>query len=216
MTLTILASCALLGAAIPYAEAPDYGWRPKSWALSPDARKLVDEWNKTPYAPKNGRTAFIVRAQLKYGINRDDYIHAWYDRPLLQDSSLGQRVDSPLETKPWLNPGSWKKTTEMGRLGKQDAFAVFTCTSNRDQVIPLSQTLGSESTILVELTRSLPIDECLRRAQQALEMPNSYRLGGKVVLTSYPQVRESDLPHYAKLKQALLEKFGDKFVLMPY
>ena len=201
---------------VPYAAPTDYGWRPKGWALTPDAQALTAEWNKTPYVPKNGRTAFIVRAQLKYGINRDDYIHAWYDRPLLQDSSLGQRIDSPTETKPWLNAGSWRKTVEMGRLGKQDAFAVFTCTSSREQVIPLSQAAGSESTILVELTRSLPIDECLHRAEQALAMPNSYRLGGKVVLTSYPQIREADLPHYAKLKQALLDKFGDKFLLMPY
>ena len=60
------------------------------------------------------------------------------------------------------------------------------------------------------------MDECLRRAEQALAMPNSYRFGGKVVLTSYPSVREKDLPHYAELKRRLTEKFGDRFVVMPY
>jgi len=200
----------------PPAEPTDYGWRSPAWRLTPEAEKLVSEWKRLAYEPKNGRTDFIIRAQLKYGINRDDYIHGWYDRPLLQNSSLGQRVDSPMEKEPWLNAGSWRKTVEMGRLGKQTAFAVFTCTSNRDAVIPLSQASGSEMPILVELTRGLRLEDVLLRAKQALDMTNSYRIAGKVVLTSYPQIEEKDLPFYAEVKKALVEKFGDRFLLMPY
>ena len=194
----------------------DYGIRNPSWQLDPGAKALLAEWGATPYARKNGRTDLFVRAQLKYGINRDDFIHHWYDRPLLQDSSLGQRQDTETETRAWLNPGSWKKTVEMSHLGKQAGFAVFTFTSRREEVIPLSVKPGMESTILVELARGCSLDTCLMRAGQALEMPNSYRLGGKVVLTSYPSVGEKDLPHYAELKRRLVEKFGDRFLLMPY
>ncbi len=196
--------------------ADDYGIRNPAWGLTPDAEKLLAEWGRQPYARKNGRTDIFVRAQLKYGINRDDFIHHWYDRPLLQDSSLGQRQDTETEKRPWLNPGSWAKTVEMGRLGKQSGFAVFTFTSNREQVIPLSVKPGMESTILVEIARGCPMETCIYRAGQALEMSNSFRLGGKVVITSYPGVGVKDLPHYAELKRRLVEKFGDKFLVMPY
>ena len=194
----------------------DYGLKNPNWTLTPEAAALLAEWGAQPYARKNGRTDLFVRAQLKYGINRDDFIHHWYDRPLLQDSTLGQRQDTVTEKRPWLNPGSWKKTVEMSHLGKQAGFAVFTFTSSREEVIPLSVQPGMESTILVELARGCSMDTCLYRAGQALEMPNSYRLGGKVVITSYPPVAEKDLPHYAELKRRLVEKFGDHFLVMPY
>ena len=198
------------------AEAVDYGLRPKGWRLSDDAKALLAEWAKTPYRRISDHTAIFVRAQLKYGINRSDFLHHWYDRPLLQDSSLGQREDTETETRAWLNAAGWKKTVEMGRLGKQDGFAVFTCTKGREEVIPLSVRPGSEATILVELTNGLKLDDCVMRAEQALKMPNSFRLGGKVVLTSYPSNPESRLPFWAKLKETLDAKFGDKFLLMPY
>ena len=70
-----------------YAPPTDYGIRSKNWRLDDSAARLLAEWGKIPYARKAGRTDFFVRAQLKYGINRKDFLHHWYDRPLLQDSS---------------------------------------------------------------------------------------------------------------------------------
>ena len=127
MKMQLLAAAAM--ATVGLMAADGYGIRNPAWALAPDAERLLEEWSRIPYARKNGRTDIFVRAQLKYGINRSDYIHHWYDRPLLQDSSLGQRQDIPTDPAPWLNPGSWAKTVEMGRLGKQTGFAVFTFTS---------------------------------------------------------------------------------------
>ena len=198
------------------AEAVDYGLRNKVWRITPDGEALLAEWRRAPYRRASDRTAIFVRAQLKYGINRNDFLHHWYDRPLLQDSSLGQREDTETETKRWLNEEGWKRTVEMVRLGKQDGLAVFTCTKNREEVIPLSVMPGGETTILVELTGVLSMDECIMRAEQALAMPNSYRIGGKVVLTSYPMIREKKLPFYAELRKRLKEKHGDKFLVMPY
>ena len=214
MKMQLLAAAAM--AAVGLLAADGYGIRNPAWELSPDAERLLEEWSRIPYARKNGRTDIFVRAQLKYGINRSDYIHHWYDRPLLQDSSLGQRQDIPTDPAPWLNPGSWAKTVEMGRLGKQTGFAVFTFTSMRETVIPLSAKPGMEATILVELARGCSIDEWLHRAEQALAMTNSFRIGGKVLLTSYPAVREKDLPQYAEIKRRLTERFGDRFLVMPY
>ena len=198
------------------AEPVDYGIRNRSWTLTPDGEALLAAWAKRPYRRLNDHTAIFVRAQLKYGINRTDFLHAWYDRPLLQDSSLEGWQDVEGETRAWLNPDGWKKTVEMARLGKQDGFAVFTNTKNRDEVIPLSVKPGGETTILVEFTNGMKKEDCLRRAEEALGMPNSFRLGGKVVLTSYPANDESRLPFYADLKRTLTERFGDKFLLMPY
>ena len=196
--------------------ADGYGIKNPGWTLAPDAEKLLQEWGRIPYVRKNGRTDIFIRAQLKYRLDRTDYIHHWYDRPLLQDSSMGQRQEGLSGAVPWLNPESWAKTVEMGRIGKQAGFAVFTCTKQRDAVIPLSVRPGSEATILVELRRGSPVDEWMCRAGQALEMTNSYRFGDKVVLTSYPFVREKDLPRYAEIKRRLKERFGDRFLVMPY
>ena len=197
-------------------DAGGRGLRPKRWTLTPDAEALLAEWAKAPYRRLSDHTALFVRAQLKYGINRNDFLHHWYDRPLLQDSSLGQRRDSPDERKPWLNLAGWKKTVEMGRLGKQDGFAVFTFTKNRDEVLPASLTPGSEATILVEIATSTNLDEAARRAREALDAPNSFRLGGKVVMTSYPAISRKHLPQFVELKRRLKEQLGDKFIIMPY
>ena len=45
----------------------------------------------------------------------------------------------------------WQRTVAAGRLGKLDAFGVFTFTANREQVIPLSVKPGGEANILVEV-----------------------------------------------------------------
>jgi len=199
-----------------YAPAEDYGLRASNWKLTPDAEKLLADWSKIPYVRKSGRTDFFVRAQLKYGINRSDFLHHWYDRPLLQDTSLGFVDTDLVPTGKWLNEKGWQKTVEMGRLGKQTGFAVFTFTKNREQVLPASLKPGSETKILVELATSLPFEDCLYRAKQALDAPNTFRINGKVVLTSYPAIREKNLPFYAKLKKELTARYGGKFLVMPY
>ena len=213
----IVAACAAVPPpAAEYAEPDSYGLRAKSWRLDAAAERLLAEWGTNEYVRKAGRTDFFVRAQLKYGINRRDFLHHWYDRPLLQDSSLVLTGDDAAAGAPWLNPKAWEKAVAMSRMGKQTGFAVFTCTKGREAVIPLSVRPGCEATILVELTRGLPIEECVMRAKQALDMPNSFRIGGKVVLTSYPAIREKDLPFYAALKKELVARYGDRFLLMPY
>ena len=210
----VFSAAVLLAATVSAVE--DYGIRNKDWRLDAGAERLLAEWGTNRYVRKSGRTDFFVRAQLKYGINRRDFLHHWYDRPLLQDSSLVLTGDDAAECAPWLNPKSWEKAVEMSRMGKQTGFAVFTCTKGREAVIPLSLRPGSEATILVELTRGLSIEECAMRAKQALDMPNSFRIGGKVVLTSYPAIREKDLPFYAALKKELVARHGDRFLVMPY
>ena len=162
--------------AAEFAPPTDYGARSKSWRLDASAERLLAEWGKVPYRRKADRTDFFVRAQLKYGLNRKDFLHHWYDRPLLQDSSLSSAEGSDSDVF-WLNTKGWEKTVAMGRMGKQTGFAVFTCTKGREDVIPLSIRPGSETTILVELTRGLSVEECVFRAKQALDIEFLFPFG---------------------------------------
>lgn len=201
--------------AAEYAPPENYGLRCSGWTLTREAEALLSEWAKTPYARKSGRTDFFVRAQLKYPVDRSDYLHHWYDRPLLQDSSLKDPGDGTAKRR-WLNRKSFSRTVEMGRLGKQTGFAVFTSTSGRGEALEACTQAGCETRILVELLKTLSLDECLFRAEQALSCTNAFRINGRVVLTSYPGISEKDLPFYARLKEKLTERNGDRFLVMPY
>ena len=42
------------------------------------------------YQRRADKTYFFSRAQLKYGLERNDYLRRWCDRPLMQDSSYSR------------------------------------------------------------------------------------------------------------------------------
>jgi hypothetical protein len=159
--------------------------------------------------------AIFSRAQLKYGSERDDFIHRWYERPLHQDTSFKVADDGH-----FLNPASWLKTAEAVRLGKMNGLAVCLTQSRRDDVISRSVIPGGEMDILVELPYQFgdeaAMAKCFETAEMALKMPNSYRLDGKIVLTRYPACRETELWFYTKVRTELKEKYGDRFLVIPY
>ena len=55
------------------------------------------------FRPVSGKTALFARGQLKYGLERTDYLHRWVDRPLFQDSNLQK-----FETGTFINDEAWK------------------------------------------------------------------------------------------------------------
>ena len=61
----------------------------RCWTLTPKAQAIVEEMRGLAkrYSPRTDRTRIFSRAQLKYGAQRTDFIHRWYDRPLHQDST---------------------------------------------------------------------------------------------------------------------------------
>jgi hypothetical protein len=81
--------------------------------------------------------AIFSRAQLKYGAERDDFIHRWYERPLHQDSSFKLAADGH-----FLNPAAWLKTAEAVRLGKMNGLAVCLTQSQREDIINRSVLAG--------------------------------------------------------------------------
>lgn len=159
--------------------------------------------------------AIFSRAQLKYGAERDDFIHRWYERPLHQDTSFKAVDDGH-----FLNPAAWLKTAEAVRLGKMNGFAVCLTQAQRNDVINRSVLRGGEIGVLVELPYQFgdekAMAKCFETAEMALKMPNAYRLDGKIVLTRYPACRESELWFYTKVREELKAKYGDKFLVIPY
>ena len=174
-------------------------------------------------APQNGgtenggarrRPAVFVQCQLKYGAQRDDFLHKWYERPLHQDSSL---VDADNGKDVFLNLPAWLRTVETLRLGKMDGIAFFACKNDsRMSVLERSLLPGGETCILFELSNSKGLNGYVETAGRALAVPNYYRIGGKVVLPVRHAAASADVEFTSKLKKALVEKYGDKFIVMPY
>lgn len=190
----------------------------KAWALDADCRKLLDEWKRegAAYRPHSDHVGLFARGQLKYGGNRTDFIHQWYERPLYQDSSWRTEQDRDV----LINPFAWKKTAEMVRAAKMDGLAACPTQSGRHWLIPRSVEPGGEMTAFLELPYGYhegEIEKYLKVAEMALKMPNGYRIDGKVVLTRYPTVREAELEKAEAFRKALEAKFGpDKFIVLYY
>ena len=192
--------------------------RRKAWTRTPEAEALLVQWREEAkaYKPAAGRTAIYARGQLKYGAERSDFLHKWYERPLHQNT--GYQKEDPNST--FLNIPAWRKTVETLKLGKMDGMGVCISQSSRGAVIPRSVMPGGETSILVELPYAYHdggIDKYVEVAEQALNMPNSFRINGKVVLTRYPKVKEDALDKAEEFRKALDAKFGKgKFIVIYY
>jgi len=192
--------------------------RRKAWTCTPDAEALLAKWREEAkaYRPAAGRTAIYARGQLKYGAERSDFLHAWYERPLHQNTDY--KKEDP--KSPFLNIPAWRKTVETIKLGKMDGMGVCLSQSSRSYVIDRTKIPGGETSILVELPYGYhdgALDKYIETAEKAFNMPNSYRIDGKVVLTRYPKVRENELDKAEAFRKALDAKFGkDKFIVIYY
>lgn len=199
-----------------------------------DARAYLAELAARPAitTPRSGRMAIFARAQLKYGLERADYLHRWGDRPLLQDTSFQDRGQFTVEQGSYsdigfLNPLSYRAMTEVLRRFDIDGFAFFPHTKGRRDLYRHCGTPGATIAVLPEFVYggNTPPDTTIDPAQlepflelaaEALASPQVYRLGGKVVFTSYPNPgKGNDLIFWGALKKALQERLGDHFLLMP-
>ena len=192
--------------------------RRKSWTCTPEAEELLRAWARegAAYRPRADHVGLFARAQLKYGLNHADYLHRWYERPLYQDTSY--RVAD--ERDVLVNPLSWRKTAELVRAAKMDGLAACPTQSGRHWIIPRSVEKGGEMTAFLELPYGYHeggLDKYLKVAEMAYAMPNAYRIDGKVVLTRYPAVRESELDKAEAFRHALDAKYGkDAFIVLYY
>ena len=173
------------------------------------------------YERRSGRLAVFSRAQLKYGLERDDYLHRWSDRPLYVDPELIS-PDEPAGVM--IKKPVYEKMAKLVREYGMDGFAFFPETQRREELYGLATTPGREMGLLTEfLYRGSGYGDAqdapdftrkMELAKIALDSPMSYRIDGKVVITGYP--RSHNYEYWGAIKAKLTETFGDKFILMPY
>ncbi len=176
-----------------------------------EAAALLKQWQEQSagYQRRSGRTAIFARAQLKYGLQRNDYLHKWIDRPLLVNPGLPPDGN-------FINSAAYAIMRNTIGKYRLDGFAFFPETDRRDELYRHAGRPGGEMKLLTELIYdgSRNFDRKLKLAEIALNHPQSMRLNGKVVFTSYPA--SDDLEYWRDLKKALTDRFGDRFILMPY
>ena len=159
-----------------------------------------------------GAPVFFPRAQFHYGLERTDYLHRWYDRPLCQDSTFADANDSAHP----INEKSWRETVRALRLGKC-GIGTFIDQRIRADVIPRSVLPGAETVFLAEFdsvhSGEDRLQHILRTAELAIAAPNAFRLDGRVVMTEYgaKTFTPEDLAFYDKVRAALAEKLNAAF-----
>ena len=180
---------------------------------APDAAAALERMKRE--APRRRahteRPFLFVRTQLKYGLERDDYLHKWLDRPLMQDSSLAEKNDP----RHFINESAYRRMAATIRLGGMDGAAFFPATSGRRDLFSRSLLKGAELPVLVELVPmgKKPLETDLEMAGLAMKAPNVFCINGKIVLTRYP----GGTPAYSReLRRKLRERYGDRFLYLPY
>lgn len=189
-----------------------------AWSLAEDAKALLDEMRAQAQAYRrlSPKTFVLPRHQMKYSSHRPDLVHAWWERALDQDSSWAPTMPKGV----LMHPDAWKSSVRDLALGAMDGFAVCLTQSGREQAVALSRMPGGECPVLVELPYDYNdhgLDSLMAVAERAWNMPNAFRLDGKVVLTRYPMVKEPELDRCDELRRKLAEKYGpDKFIVLFY
>ena len=181
-----------------------------------EAKKLLQEFAEKgkAFQPASGRTAFFARGQLKYGLERNDYLHRWVDRPLFQDSTLRKS-----DTGSFIHDGAWKTMYHVVTdLYKLDGFAFFPMTKGRTDLYRVAAQKDRKLFVLPEMVSpkyKLKVDwnSNFALVKQALDSPQSYRINGKLLLTSYPG--DSDPAYWQEFKKKMTGKFGDKILIVP-
>ena len=193
--------------------------RNPGWAVTDAARARLAALAEAGKAwkPHTETIRIFCRNQMKYGANRSDYLHKWYERPLYQNTAW-QVADDP---DVLVNPLAWnEETVRFARAGLLDGFAACPTQIGREWLIPRSVQKGGEITAYLELPYGYhegSLEKYLRVAEMAYRMPNAFRIDGKIVLTRYPIVDLKDLDRAEELRRALDAKYGKgAFIVLYY
>ena len=186
------------------------------WRLAPDAETKLAEFTAASVGCrlKNTRTEFVTRAQLKYTLSKDGYLHRWYDRPLYQNSGLARFGKSGVLVND-AEAQALKSALEKGKISGVASFVRYSGRTFFKTSSDIKLQLHGEFSTVGNGKLKGPYDqEYLRLAGMMLEAPNVFRFNGKTVITVYPAV--SDVSYIKDMRKAYQAKFGDKFNLIPY
>lgn len=182
------------------------------WKLTPEAEAKLAEFSRAAAncRLKNNKTEFVPRAQLKYTLSANDYIHCWFDRPLYQNSGLA-RFNKPNVRVNDAEAQAIKKALE---LGKCSGMASLLETSGRTSFFKTS--LDNGIRLHGELTTGgfRKKQDYLNIAGMMLTYPNVFRFNNKPVISIYPPV--TDTTYVKDLRKNIAAKHGDNFIIAPY
>ena len=196
-----------------------------------EAKKYLAELKKSSanYQRRTPELLFFSRAQLKYGLERDNYLLRWSDRPLMQDSNYAKSgsftVDNSgnFSAKGFINRESYKVESNLLKKFHLAGFAFFPETTGRRDIYNHAGTPGTGNIMLLpelffqfSTFNSQQLEMRCAAAAEALANKHTFRINGKVVITSYPGSSEKELPAWTKFREELKKRHGDKFIIMPW
>ena len=194
----------------------------KCWRnVEPAARTKLAEYAKAAegWRAHVDHSKYLLRGQFFYGLERNNDLHIFYERPLLQDSSLAAFN----ERGHMLNPESWKRTVSVAREQRLDAFAFFPTNPGCWDLLPRSVMPDGEIPIMGEFhsgDRAKGVKHCADVAGRLLEAPNAFKINGKIVMSCYPAAGWSNpaaIDFWPQLKAEVETRYGkDKFAFLPY
>jgi hypothetical protein len=170
-------------------------------ALVPDATR----------ARKTERTHVFSRAQFIYSLGNADYLHHWVDRPLFVDPAL----DQDKERIALMSLQSYRKMQETALQYGLDGFAFFPQTTRRAPFFELTRQSNLPNFSL--LSEFFSADQQTSKSdslKMALANPASFRINGKVVITSY-NADLKPVEYWQDELKKLHAEFGDTFLFLP-
>jgi len=180
----------------------------KTQADEKQMQQLVPD---VPYVRKDDRTHVFSRSQLIYSLGADDYLHHWADRPLLVDPSL----DANKAANALMSLPAYEEMQTAALKTGLDGFSFFPQTSRRApfyDYVKRSNMTGFE--LLSEFFSSDQDTTKSEALKMALDNPASFRINGKVVITSYRA--DAKTPEYWQGEIAKLKaQYGDTFLFLP-
>ena len=153
-----------------------------------------------PYHRKTDQTAIFSRAQFKYTLNADDHLNRYVDRPLF----LTPAHDDP-ETH-------FRHAVELSEQYGLDGLAFFPANGASRASYDFAQKLKDHPFRL--LTEIYPSKDQTAHIAQAIQLPNSMRIDGKVLISSY-NARSAKREGWQKIVADLQGKFPAQTLIIP-
>ena len=134
-----------------------------AWRFTPDAEKKLEEFSRAGKncRLKNNSTEFVVRAQLKYALHRNYYLHRWYDRPLYQNTGLAKFNTSNMMPNNVEAQAMKQALEEAGYNGTEtvyvNAHGTGTPMNDSGETLAIKKALGEEAAYkaMVSSTKSM-------------------------------------------------------------
>ncbi|HWL51946.1 MAG TPA: LamG-like jellyroll fold domain-containing protein [Chthoniobacteraceae bacterium] len=161
---------------------------------------------------KTDRTYVFSRAQWKYGLERDDYLSRWVDRPLfvnpeLRDTSEPRSVYYP----------SFLRIREVLEQYGLDGMAFFPETTGRSIIYDYAARSGKDGfKILSEFFHGGDRSGKVEVVGKAIHHPASFTIDGKLVITSYNADKPPlDLKYWKEVLGEIKAKYGERIIFLP-